>query len=167
MHWTRYQRWVVYSLRVTSREYENQALPMFWRWVCPPRGERQRVSMHWMHWTSYRMKPVSFERASSMEDENHNVRNFCWWIPFFCQLQSRRKRARVYSAGNSCQGAAEASGVWQWCSAGSVTPSNAGLLIALNYLIGKVLIITMYLTSAYCYKSKFFFSWWMTCKIIC
>ena len=49
------------------------------------------------------------------------------------------------------------SGVWQLCCAGRVTPSNAGLLIAPNYLIWKFMIIRTCLISAYCYRVKFFF----------
>ena len=50
---------------------------------------------------------------------------FCW------RFQSRQGSARTsvsrLRAGNGCQGAAEASGVWQWCCAGSVVLSNAGI----------------------------------------
>ena len=55
------------------------------------------------------MKPVSLERASTKYDENHNARNFCWWIPYFCQLQSRQEeRARTQSAAREQEMAARA-----------------------------------------------------------
>ena len=74
------------------------------------------------------MKPISFERACSINDEVHNARNFCWWDPCFCQLQSRQEeRARTQSAARE-QGTAF--GAWQYCCAGSVTHSNEDLLIA-------------------------------------
>ena len=90
---------MVYCLRVTSFEYENLFLPRFWWWLFPSPGERQRVSKHWMHWTRYRKKLLSIERACSIDEENYNARNFCWWIPCFCQLQNRQEeRARTQSA---------------------------------------------------------------------
>ena len=62
-----------------------------------------------MHWTRYRMKHVSFERACSIDDENHNARNFCWWIPYFCQLQSRQEECvRIRSATREQEMAASA-----------------------------------------------------------
>ena len=67
------------------------------------------------------------------------------------RVLSRPPRSRGWLPGRG------ASGVWQWCCAGSVTPSNGGLLIARNYLKGKFMIIRMCFTSSYCYKVKVFF----------
>ena len=119
MYWTRYQQWVVYSLRVTSSEHENHFYRGSGGGCVLNEVKDKRVSLHWMHWTSYCIKPVSFERACSLDDEIHIDRSFCWLKPCFCQFQSRRKRARAYSisrprAGDGCQDAAKAS---VWCVA--------------------------------------------------
>ena len=64
---------------MTSSEYKKHHRARFWCWVCPPRGQRQRVLINCMHWTKDHKKTILLFRVRIIYHKNPNKRHFWRW----------------------------------------------------------------------------------------